>query len=941
MKKVLHIILVSLFSLTIFSCAKEEEKEAPVIAEVYPVTTPTDDPSPNYTFSSTKAGTITYGGSCSSGTTSATSGNNTITFTSLSAGTYSDCTIIVTDSDGNASNTLAVTSFTVTDTPDCCSSGSAIIKGLVEDNASEALSGVSVIFEKSGTTSSTVTTVDNGTYSKSTLSSGTYTLTFTKSGFVDTSLSATLTADDETLEVDTVQLFADTCASTGTISGTIKDAVSNSGVANVSLSARSGMNTTSGTIVQTTTSDVSGNYSLSSMSTGWYTIEASKSGYTTSTFNVFACGDQSEQDGTISTTLSSGSLRIVLSWKSNKDLDGHFTGPDNASGRFHVYYGQKRFHYDNSYKYIDESLSWENANNYCGEQGGHLPALNSAEEHSMLTELCFSNSGNEDCWIGLNDIDIEEDFQWANGTAYPADGYTFNWSWNTAGRDCFVLEGYYHNGKIEGDSCNSAKKFLCEIPPNSYSSSRSSSDYVTQDLDSSRKGPETITVSAVRSGTYRYYVHNYTNAGQKNHMGLYKSKASVKVFHSSLSGGLTKFKAPKMAGDLWTVFEFNTSSGVTRIRTVGSETSSANVDSHGSSVTDGIGLMGGAIQGRELSLSTAVTTLAGTGSGCTSNCDHATGTSAGFRSPWGITTDGTNLYISDRYGHRIRKIVIDNGTVTTLAGTGSACSSNCDHATGTSAGFNEPIGITTDGTNLYVAEYGKHRIRKIVIDNGTVTTIAGTGSACTSNCDNATGTSAGFDGPIGITTDGTNLYVADYSNHRIRKIVIDNGTVTTLAGSSSGTSGYQDATGTSASFSYPGGITTNGTNLYVADVHNHRIRKIVIDNGTVTTLAGTGSECSSNCDNATGTSAGFNYPYGITTDGTNLYVADYGKHRIRKIVIDNGTVTTLAGTGSACTSNCDNATGTSAGFYNPIEITTDGTNLYVSDYRKHRIRKIE
>ena len=71
MKKILYIVLISLFSLTIFSCAKEEEKtEAPVIAEVYPVRTPTDDPSPDYTFSSTKDGTITYGGSCSSGTTS-------------------------------------------------------------------------------------------------------------------------------------------------------------------------------------------------------------------------------------------------------------------------------------------------------------------------------------------------------------------------------------------------------------------------------------------------------------------------------------------------------------------------------------------------------------------------------------------------------------------------------------------------------------------------------------------------------------------------------------------------------------------------------------------------------------------------------------------------------------------------------------------------------
>jgi len=356
-----------------------------------------------------------------------------------------------------------------TTTPDCCSSGSAIIKGLVEDNASEALSGVSVIYAKSGTISSTVTTVDNGTYSKSSLSSGTYTLTYTKSGFVDASLSATLTADNETLEVGIVQLFADTsCASTGTISGTIKDAVSNSGVANVSLSARSGMNTTSGTIVQTTTSDVSGNYSLSSMSTGWYTIQTSKSGYMATTFNVFACGDQSEQNGSISTTLSSGSLRIVLSWKSNVDLDAHLTGPDNASGRFHVYYGQKRFHYDT----------------------------------------------------------------------------------------------------------------------NTYSSSGSSSDNVTQDTDSvyGYEGPETITVSAVRSGTYRYYVHNFDNAGRPNSMRLYKSKASVKVYHSSLSGGVTKFKAPNKPGDLWTVFEFNLSSGLTRIRTVGSESSSANVDNHGSSL---------------------------------------------------------------------------------------------------------------------------------------------------------------------------------------------------------------------------------------------------------------------------------------------------------------------------------------------------------------------
>jgi len=351
---------------------------------------------------------------------------------------------------------------------DCCSSGSATIKGLVEDIDSEALSGVSVIFAKSGTISSTVTTVDNGTYSKSTLSSGTYTLTYTKNGYIATSLSATLTADNETLDVGTVQLLADTCASTGIISGTIKDAVSNSVVTDVSLSVRSGLDTDNGTIVKTATSDSSGNYSLSSMSAGWYTIQTSKSGYTAATFNVFACGDQSEQNGTISKTLSSGSLRIVLSWKSNVDLDSHLTGPDNASGRFHVYHSKPIF--------------------------------------------------------------------------------------------------YYAKNDYSCSGCSVSQK----------------SDNVTQDTDSvyGSDGPETITVSAVRSGTYRYYVHNSDNAGRPNSMRLYNSKASVKVYHSSLSGGVKKFKAPNMAGDLWTVFDFDNSSGVTRIRTVGSESSSANVDDH-------------------------------------------------------------------------------------------------------------------------------------------------------------------------------------------------------------------------------------------------------------------------------------------------------------------------------------------------------------------------
>src|SRR6185369_1449370 len=125
-------------------------------------------------------------------------------------------------------------------------------------------------------------------------------------------------------------------------------------------------------------------------------------------------------------------------------------------------------------------------------------------------------------------------------------------------------------------------------------------------------------------------------------------------------------------------------------------------------------------------------------------------------------------------------------------------------------------------------------------------------------------TAALFNRPEGITTDGTNIYVADTYNHTIRKVVITTGEVTTLAGMA-GISGSDDGAGSSARFKYPGGITTDGTNLYVADSENHTVRKLEIATGMVTTLAGN-SQVIGSVDGA-GTEASFNYPVGITTDG--------------------------------------------------------------------------
>ena len=270
-------------------------------------------------------------------------------------------------------------------------------------------------------------------------------------------------------------------------------------------------------------------------------------------------------------------------------------------------------------------------------------------------------------------------------------------------------------------------------------------------------------------------------------------------------------------------------------------------------------------------------------------------------------------------------------TVTTIAGASNY--TGWADGTGSAARFNNPYGLTTDGTNLYVAEATNHTIRKIVISTGVVTTIAGS-PGVSGNVD-GTGAAARFLGPRSLTTDGTNLYVADSYNSSIRKIVISTGVVTTIAGSPN--TGYADGTGSAAKFYYPYGITTDGTNLYVTDTSNSTIRKIVISTGVVTTIAGSPSYAGA--ADGTGSAAQFNNPKGITTDGTNLYVSDTGSSTIRKIVISTGFVTTIAG--SPGVSGYANGTGSAARFNNPYGLTTDGTNLYVADWLNFAIRKIE
>jgi sugar lactone lactonase YvrE len=255
--------------------------------------------------------------------------------------------------------------------------------------------------------------------------------------------------------------------------------------------------------------------------------------------------------------------------------------------------------------------------------------------------------------------------------------------------------------------------------------------------------------------------------------------------------------------------------------------------------------------------------------------------------PQGVAVDSAgNVYVAESNKHRINKITPD-GTVDTLAGRGTAAYLD---GQGMSARFNTPTGVAVDSAGtVYVADDGNHRIRKIT-PGGTVSTLAGSGTAGYAE---GTGTSAQFNQPRGVAVDSAgNVYVADDGNHRIRKIT-PGGTVSTLAGS--GTAGYAEGTGTNAQFNNPRGIAVDSAgNVYVGDQMNHRIRKIT-PGGTVSTLAGTGTY--GNVDGP-GTSAKFNRPYGVAVDSAgNVYVAGNINQRIRKITPD-GTVSTLAGSGT-------------------------------------------
>lgn len=329
--------------------------------------------------------------------------------------------------------------------------------------------------------------------------------------------------------------------------------------------------------------------------------------------------------------------------------------------------------------------------------------------------------------------------------------------------------------------------------------------------------------------------------------------------------------------------------------------------------------------------------------------------------PWGFSGDGGsatdarlwavrglaldskgNLFVADTWNQRVRK-VSPAGIITTVAGSGpvgpGAGRFSGDGGPATQAALNWPQGVAVDSAgNLFVAEWRNHRVRRVSPD-GKIATVAGTGKQGFSG-DGGPATAAALSGPSGLAVDrGGNLYIADFHNGRVRKVSA-NGMIATVAGGGTADPG-DGGPATAAVLPTPAGLAVDRTgNLFVTSPSSHRVRK-VSPNGTITTVAGSspggGRAGGFSGDGGPATKAQLNSPDAVAVDRVgNLYISDNGNHRVRKVSPD-GTITTVAGGG---TRGLVDGIAATAATLDPFGVVVDPEgNLLVAD-NSNRILKV-
>ncbi|MCF6250463.1 MAG: FG-GAP-like repeat-containing protein [Methylococcaceae bacterium] len=333
-------------------------------------------------------------------------------------------------------------------------------------------------------------------------------------------------------------------------------------------------------------------------------------------------------------------------------------------------------------------------------------------------------------------------------------------------------------------------------------------------------------------------------------------------------------------------------------------------------------------------------TIAGTG-GFGFSGDGGLAIDAKFSGVDGLAADASgNLFLADSGNHRIRRIDVTTGIIATVAGTGVGGYSG-DGGLATAAEINNPSELAFDATgNLFIADTFNARIRRIDATTGIITTVAGTGVSGFSG-DGGQSTAALLSYPNGVAVDATgNLFIADSRNNRIRRIDATTGIITTVAGASV----YGDFRGdgglaTVAQLDFPTGVAIDASgNLFIEDSNNGRVRRVDATTGIITTVAGTGIRGFSG-DGGLATSAEINLLSGLAVDASgNLFIAE--DSRIRRVDVTTGIINTVVGTGIYGFSG-DGRQSIAAELSNVISLDVGASgNLFIADSGNLRIRQV-
>jgi sugar lactone lactonase YvrE len=335
-----------------------------------------------------------------------------------------------------------------------------------------------------------------------------------------------------------------------------------------------------------------------------------------------------------------------------------------------------------------------------------------------------------------------------------------------------------------------------------------------------------------------------------------------------------------------------------------------------------------------------ITTVAGNGFTGFSG-DGGPATSSSLANPIGVIVHASNLFFTDRNNHRIRKVDLATGIISTVAGNGLQGFTG-DGGAAIAASLNNPGGLAVDGSgNLFFADQGNHRARRVHLNTGIISTVAGNGLQGFTG-DGGQATLARLNNPAWVTVDGSgNLFIADQANHRVRRVILSTGVISTFAGNGSSSFGGDGGLALSASLGFPSAVAIDGSgNLLITHPGAHRIRKVILTTGIISTVVGSSLISGFGGDGGQATSARLAFPSGVVVDGSgNMFIADQGNQRVRRVDL-TGVISTVAGNGSFGFSG-DGGPPIAARFANPTAIAVDGVgNLYITDQSNHRIRKV-